>query len=105
MGVDGIPAGQAFASPVPYALAALTWFVALPVYAALHGWLRDRLWPLMLLATLGAVPPAGLAFAYLLSPRDLFAAFLIVTTAWVSTAAFWATLRASSALLGPRGHD
>lgn len=98
MMVDDIPLRQAFASPVPYGLAALTWFVALPVYAVLHDRIRDRLWPLLLLATLGATPPAGLAFAHFLSPRDLFAAFLILTTTWVGTLTFWATLCVYSGL-------
>ena len=98
MTIDNIPARQAFASPVPYALAALTWFIALPVYGVLHVWIRDRLWPLLLLATFGATPPAVFTFAYFLSPRDLFAASLIVTTAWVGAFTFWATLRAHSGL-------
>ncbi len=95
--IDDIPPGQAFASPFPYAMLAVTWFIALPLYVLLQPWHRGELVRLVALSTLGAAPFALLAIRYFLTPRDLFAAFLIMTTCWVGTVAFWAVLRLVSA--------
>jgi hypothetical protein len=95
--IDNIPPAQAFASPYPYLLLAITWFLGLPAYALLRPWHRDKLIRLLGLSTIGASPFAALAIRDFPTPRDLFAAFLIMTTGWVGTAAFWAVLRLVSA--------
>ena len=95
--VDDIPARPAFSSPFPYLLFAISWFFALPVYAATHNWHCNMLARLLLLATGGAAPFAAYAIHYFLTPRDIFAATLIVTTAWAGTLTFWSFLR----LFGP----
>ncbi len=94
--VDDISLGQAFGSPFPYVLLAISWFVATPIYFAAYGWIAGKLWRLLLLATLGATPFVLKAIAYFLTPRDIFAALLILSTAWVAATAFWGVLRLCS---------
>jgi hypothetical protein len=93
MAVDDIAARQAFSSPFPYLLFGLTWFVGLPIFAFTRPWHQDRLWRLLLLATIGASPFAAKAIHYFLTPRDLFVTFLIMTTAWAATLTLWGVLR------------
>jgi hypothetical protein len=94
--VDQIGMGQAFRSPVPYLLLMVSWFVATPVYLAAHGWIAGKLWRLILLATVGAAPFVLAAIAYLLTPRDIFASFLILSTTWASAITFWGVMRVTS---------
>lgn len=96
--VDQISLEQAFGSPFPYMMAVLSWFVATPIYVVAHPWIEGKLWRMLLLATLGAMPVVIKAVTYFLSPRDIFAAFLILSVAWASTIAFWGVL-----YLLPRG--
>jgi hypothetical protein len=91
--IDQIPLTQALATPFPYVLIAISLFVATPVYTAASSWIDGRLWRLLLLATIGASPFAAYAVVYFLTPRDIFAAFLIFSTAWVSALAFGLVLR------------
>lgn len=95
--VDRISAEQALAGPIPYVLFAVSWFLATPFYIAASGWLRGSLWRLLLLATFAAAPFAVAALRHFHPPRDLFAAFLILSTAWVAGATFWGVLRANGA--------
>lgn len=91
--VDDVSPAQALNTPIPYALAAIAWFVATPIYLAVRFRVRGRLWPLLALATAGAAPFAGYALIYFLTPRDIFAACLIFSTAWTATLTFWVFLR------------
>lgn len=91
--IDDIPVERAFSTPFPYLFMAFSWFVATPIYAVLQSWVRLRLWPLLLLATLGACPFAAGAMWYFLTGRDYFVAFVIFSTAWAGALAFWAVLR------------
>jgi hypothetical protein len=91
--VDQVPVTQAFATPFPYALMGISLFVATPVYAAASSWIHGKLSRSLLLATIGASPFAAYAVVYFLTPRDIFAAFLIFSTAWVSALAFELVLR------------
>lgn len=93
MVIDDIAFDQAIATPIPYALIALSWFVATPIYLVLREWVNGKLWRFLFLATIGAMPAAAKAVLYFLTPRDIFAAFLIFSTAWVCAATYWAVLR------------
>ncbi len=94
--VDQIPPGQAFSSPFPYLLLGISWFLATPMYVVASHWVDGKLWRLLLLATIGASPFALKAVLYFLTPRDIFAAFLIFSTSWISAFAFWLVLRQTS---------
>lgn len=96
--VDDIPPGQALHSPFPYLMLALSWFVATPIYLAASDWVAGKLSRLLVLATVGAAPFALKAMLYFLTPRDLFAASLIVSTSWIAACAFWLTLRLTGGL-------
>lgn len=91
--VDQISLRQALGSPFPYIMAALSWFVATPIYVVAQPWIADKLWRMLLLATLGALPFVIKAVTYFLTPRDIFAAFLILSVAWASAGTFWGVLR------------
>ena len=91
--VDQISLGQAFGTPFPYLLVAISWFLATPIYVVAHSWIAGRLWRVLLLATVGATPFVIKAVTYLLTPRDIFAAFLILSVAWVAATTFWGVLR------------
>ena len=91
--LDDIGPNQAFASPIPYALLALTWFVALPLFVVTRPWHGDKLIRLLLLATLGSAPAAAKAIHYFLTPRDVFVTALILSISGAATAAFWACFK------------
>ncbi len=97
--VDDISLAQALGSPFPYIMAALSWFIATPIYVVAQSWIAGKLWRMLLLATLGATPFVIKAVTYFLSPRDYFVAFLILSVAYASAISFWAVLR----LFGDRG--
>lgn len=101
--IDDIAIERAFSSPIPYALIAFSWFVATPIYAYLQSWVRLRLWPVLLLSTLGACPFAAGAALYFLTPRDFFAVSVIFSTAWAGALTFWAVLRVFSTARAGRG--
>lgn len=69
----------------------------MPIYVVVSAWVQGKLWRLQLLATIRAAPLALLAVLYFLTPRNIFAAFLIFSTAWVAAATFWTVLRAARA--------
>lgn len=62
----------------------------MPVFFALHAWLGRKLLRYLALASLAIAPATIYAATYFLYPRSAFAAFLLVSTAWVGTAVFWA---------------
>ena len=90
MAVEDIAPGRAFRSPIPYAMLFLGLVFGLPVFFALQAWLGRKLLRYLALATLAIAPAAIYAATYFLYPRSAFAAFLLVSTAWVGTAVFWA---------------
>ena len=93
--VGAIQPRHVFGSPFLYVLLALSWFVGLPMFAALHPWLRLRLERYLLVGVL------GIAFAWTMlafkwgEPPPLNQR----TLAWIighpiaGVLAFWATLR------------
>lgn len=91
--VDQISLGQAFGSPFPYLMLAMSWFLATPIYVVAHSWIAGKLWRVLLLATVGATPFLIKALTYFLMPRAIFVAFLILSVAWVAATAFWGVLR------------
>lgn len=91
--IDQIPLAQALTTPIPYLLVGISWFVATPVYVATSAWTDGKVWRLLLLATVGAAPFSAYAVVHFLTPRDVFAAFLIFSTAWVSALTFGLVLR------------
>ena len=91
--IDDIAPGQAFASPFPYLLFALSWFVATPIYAFFSDWFGERPLRFVLAAWAGAAIPAIKAGTYFSPGRALFAVALIMGTATVAALTFWATLR------------
>ena len=90
MAVDDIALGRAFRSPIPYAMLFVGLVFGLPVFFALKAWLGQKLLRYLALASLAIAPAAIYVATYFLYPRSAFAAFLLVSTAWVGTAVFWA---------------
>jgi hypothetical protein len=90
---DQISMDRAFRTPFPYLMLMASVLVATPVFSLTRSWIDGQLWRLLLLATLAAAPLAVLAIAYFLPPRSLFASFLILSTAWIASVAFWGALR------------
>jgi hypothetical protein len=93
--VDEVPAVQAFRSPFPYLLLAVACLVAAPAYIAMRRTLAGSLWRLLVFVTVAACPSAIMAVAVFPLPRGVFAALLLVSTAWVATVTFWGVLRMS----------
>lgn len=92
MAIDDISFAWMIASPIPYALSFVSLIIALPVYLALSDWIASRLWPLLLLATMGASPFVIKAMVYFLTPRNMFASFIILSVSWITAIVFWAVL-------------
>lgn len=93
--VDDVSVAQALRTPFPYVLLGISWFLATPTFLVTFSWSRGRLSRLLILATLGCSPFVVSAQSYFMVPRAQFASFLILSTAWVSTIAFWAVFRAA----------
>lgn len=91
--VDNISLAQAFGSPFPYLMFAISWFLATPIYVVAHSWIDGKIWRVLLLATAGATPFVIKAVTYFLTPRSIFVAFLILSVAWVAAVTFWTMLR------------
>ena len=93
---DDFTFAQAFATPIPYAMVALCWLVAVPLYVALERWFGLRLGRFLAAGLVAALPPTLLAYSYLLLPRAHFAAFVLVGASLTGSFAFWACLRLSA---------
>ena len=91
--VDDISLTRAFGSPIPYAILFAGMVFGLPVYFAAHIWLGGSLLRYLALATLSITPLAIYAISHFLYPRSAFAAFLLISTAWVGTTVFWVIAR------------
>ena len=72
---------------------ALSWFLATPIYVVAHSWIDGKLWRMLLVSTVGATPFIIKAVAYFLAPRNIFAAVLILSVAWVATITFWGVIQ------------
>ena len=90
MAVDAVSISRAVASPFPYVLLGLIWFVAIPVGAALNRRKRVSLLAALAISTAVASPAAMFMFIVALSPFD--GALLIFTTSWVAAITFWLML-------------
>ena len=93
MVTDDFSLARAFGTPIPYAMIALCWLVAVPVYVALERWFGLRLLRFLAAGLLAALPPTLVAYSYLLLPRAHFAAFVLIGAALTGSFVFWACLR------------
>ena len=105
MAADDFPPARAFATPIPYAMVALCWLVAVPAYVALEKWFGLRLERFLAAGAIGALPPTLLAYSYLLTPRANFAAFILIGAALTGSFVFWACLRLSAAVRRPQAPE
>ena len=91
--VDDISLARAFSSPIPYAMMVLGLFAGVPTYFLAHLWLGNSLARFILLASIAIAPACIFAAIHFLYPRSVFAAGLLMSTAWVGIVVFYFQVR------------
>ena len=86
--VDEIPPARALASPIPYAMLFLALVIGLPIYLGFRDWFDASILRPLAVAILATAPAVAYAMNYFLYPRDVFAAFLLLSTACIGASAF-----------------